>query len=369
MTTLGMHRLVACLLLCALVAFVPGRHACADDEGASVESVKSEDAPAAPDNDQAQVDKTVQPETTSQNTPPAAEEEQSQVLAHPQEKSFWNRLFWFLNSDDGTKKKSSDAAPAASGTDQAQVDKTVQPKTAGQSAPPTAETAQPQVPARIDGVPARPREKSVWSRLVSFFRSDDGAMKKNGEIAPTGSNEQKMIDLTWKNLTERLAVRFGQDYIIGPGDQLGITVWRDDMLTRTVLVLPDGKIQMPLVGEIAAGGKTVAELRNDLKEKFSNYIVDADIAVEVKQLNSLFIYIIGRVNAPGRQMLVADTTVLQALTIAGGLNPYASEDDIKIFRQDKEATLVYPFRYSEVFSGKHLEDNILLRRGDVIVVP
>jgi len=161
----------------------------------------------------------------------------------------------------------------------------------------------------------------------------------------------------------------GQDYLIGPGDQLGISVWRDEMLTRTVLVLPDGKIQFPLIGEIVVGGKTVGTVKKELVEKLASYIVDADISVEVKQSSSLFIYIIGRVNAPGRQMLVADTSVIQALAMAGGLNPFAQEDDIKIFRQEKDKTLVYKFRYSHVAVGKHLEDNIQLKRGDVLIVP
>jgi polysaccharide biosynthesis/export protein len=162
---------------------------------------------------------------------------------------------------------------------------------------------------------------------------------------------------------------FGQDYIIGPGDQLGITVWRDDMLTKSVLVLPDGKIQFPLIGELVVGGKTVGEVKKELVEKLASYVVDADISVEVKQSSSLFVYIIGKVNTPGRQMLVADTSVLQALAMAGGLNTFASEDKIKVFRQQKDSTLVYTFRYSYVSTGKHLEDNILLKRGDVIVVP
>jgi polysaccharide export outer membrane protein len=165
------------------------------------------------------------------------------------------------------------------------------------------------------------------------------------------------------------ALQFGQDYLIGPGDLLSISVWRDDSLTRSVVVLPDGKIQFPLIGEVVAGGKSVAQLKHEFVEKLSSYVVDADISVEVKQSNSLFIYIIGRVNGPGRQMLVADTTVLQGLAMAGGLNPFAEKDDIKIFRQEKDRTLVYSFRYSQVVSGNYLDDNLLLKRGDVIVVP
>ena len=161
----------------------------------------------------------------------------------------------------------------------------------------------------------------------------------------------------------------GQDYIIGPGDVLGISVWRDDSLTKTVVVLPDGKIQFPLAGEIVAGGKSVSQLKQEFVEKLADYIVDADVSVEVKQSNSLFVYIIGKVNGPGRQILLADTTVLQALAMAGGLNTFAEKDDIKIFRRNGDRTTVYSFRYSQVVSGNNLDDNVLLKRGDVIVVP
>jgi len=198
-----------------------------------------------------------------------------------------------------------------------------------------------------DGAP----RTSSWDKFLSWLGFTDNS------FAPPPQELSGSPDL------------FGQDYIIGPGDQLGIAVWRDDVLTRTVLVLPDGKIQMPLVGELMAGGKTVGEVKKELMEKLASYVVDADISVEVKQSSSLFIYIIGRVNAPGRQMLVANTTVMQALAMAGGLNPFAQEDGVKIFRHEKDKTLVYKFRYSYVSAGKHLEDNILLKRGDVVVVP
>ena len=165
------------------------------------------------------------------------------------------------------------------------------------------------------------------------------------------------------------APQLGQDYIIGPGDVIGISVWRDEALTRTAVVLPDGKLQFPLIGEIVAGGKTVLQLRQEFIEKLSNYVVDADISVDVKQSNSLVIFIIGKVNNPGRQILISNTTVLQALSMAGGLNLFADKDDIKIFRQDNDRTVVYSFRYSKVVSGTYLDDNIMLKRGDVIVVP
>ncbi|WP_236685681.1 polysaccharide biosynthesis/export family protein [Geobacter pickeringii] len=159
------------------------------------------------------------------------------------------------------------------------------------------------------------------------------------------------------------------NYVIGAGDVIGISVWRDDALTKSVVVLPDGKFDFPLVGEVVAGGKTVAQLKEELEKKLSRYISDAQLSVDVKQSNSMLVYVIGRVNSPGRHVLLARTNVLQALAMAGGLNPFASKNDIRIFRNDGGATKMYSFAYGEVVEGKRLESNIELMRGDVIVVP
>lgn len=159
------------------------------------------------------------------------------------------------------------------------------------------------------------------------------------------------------------------DYVVGPGDVLGISVWRDETLSRSVVVLPDGKISYPLVGEILAGGKTLAQLKGELEGKLSRYVTEAGLTVEVKQCNSMFIYTIGRVNVPGRHALLAPTNLLQALAMAGGVNPFARRDEVKVFRRQGDKTLVYSFDYDEVAEGRHLETNIELQRGDVVIVP
>jgi polysaccharide export outer membrane protein len=159
------------------------------------------------------------------------------------------------------------------------------------------------------------------------------------------------------------------DYIIGPGDQIGISVWRDENLTRTVVVLPDGKIYFPLIGEVEAGGKTVSQLKEELEKRLSRYVSDTGVTVDVRQSNSMIIYVVGKVNAPGRQILLANTNVLQALAMVGGLNPFADKGDIKIFRQEGGRTVVFNFDYDDVAEGRHLETNIALKRGDVIIVP
>lgn len=159
------------------------------------------------------------------------------------------------------------------------------------------------------------------------------------------------------------------DYVIGPGDIIGVSVWKDDNLTRTVVVMPDGKISLPLVGELVAEGKTVAQFKREVERALSRYTADSTVTVEVKQLNSMFIYVIGRVNIPGRQSLVANTNVLQALAMVGGPNPFAKTGKIKIFRQHEGKTATYSFNYDEIMEGRHLETNIELKRGDVIIVP
>lgn len=158
-------------------------------------------------------------------------------------------------------------------------------------------------------------------------------------------------------------------YLIGPGDVLDISVWKDEALTRSCVVRPDGFISFPLVGEIPAAGRTALQLKAAMEAKLSRYVPGVELSLELKQINSLIIYVIGKVNTPGRFPLNVDVNVLQALATAGGLNPFAKGRKIKVFRQGINETTIYPFDYDEVVDGKHLEQNIHLRRGDVVVIP
>jgi len=170
-------------------------------------------------------------------------------------------------------------------------------------------------------------------------------------------------------VAEPLGPQDSPDYIIGAGDVLYISVWKDEALTGDVVVLPDGSITFPLVGSVQASGKTVAALKRDLEERIKRYVPDPVLTVSVKTVNSMFIYVIGRVNNPGRFVLNAPITVLQALSMAGGVNPFADNNDIKVMRTEDSRTTVYKFRYNDVSKGKNLEQNITLMRGDVIIVP
>lgn len=165
------------------------------------------------------------------------------------------------------------------------------------------------------------------------------------------------------------AIAANSVYTIGPGDTLEISVWRDESLSREVIVPPDGVISFPLIGDINIVGMTIGKLRQTVTKKLSDYVPDATVTVIAKTFKSLRAFVIGKVKSPGMYSISLDTNVMQVLSMAGGLNPYASENSIHVLRQSKAGTVKIPFRYSDVLKGRNLEQNIMLKRGDVIVVP
>ncbi|RJQ87139.1 MAG: polysaccharide export protein [Desulfobacteraceae bacterium] len=158
------------------------------------------------------------------------------------------------------------------------------------------------------------------------------------------------------------------DYQIGPGDVLEVSVWKNADLTKMVIVLPDGKISFPLVGRLDAAGKTVDQLSDEMRKRLNRYVPDADLSIIVAQVNSLMVYVIGRVNNPGRFVLNTNITVMQALAMAGGLNAFAKRGSIKIFREGQSGNYL-PFDYDEAAKASNPVQDIRLLRGDVIVVP
>lgn len=160
------------------------------------------------------------------------------------------------------------------------------------------------------------------------------------------------------------------DYRIGPEDVLDISVWKDEALTKLVVVRPDGKISFPLVGELAVGGQTVEWLRKQITERLSRFMSEVEVSVSVNQVNSLRVYLIGKVLRPGEYKIGRAINVMQALALAGGLAPFADEDDILILRtESNENQLQIPFNYKAVKRGEELGQNIPLQTGDVVVVP
>lgn len=154
-------------------------------------------------------------------------------------------------------------------------------------------------------------------------------------------------------------------YVIGAEDQLRVRVWREPDVSGDVTVRPDGKITLPLVGEIQAAGRTPQALAQTLTEKLSEFLNRPEVMVEVRAVRSKKYYITGQVNKTGAFPLTVPTTVLEALSGAGGFQQWAKKKKIVILRGNKR----FKFNYNEVIEGKNLQQNIYLENGDHIIVP
>ena len=183
-----------------------------------------------------------------------------------------------------------------------------------------------------------------------------------------------LMTLTFIAATSLLAPAsvFGQaqpSYQVKPGDVLEISVWKEPDLQRTVLVRPDGMFSFPLVGEIDARGKTVSDLNKLVGDRVSKYIADAVVTVTLTEVKGNKIFVIGQVNKPGEFIVNPSVNVMQALSMAGGVTPFAAVNDIRILRRAGTAQQALPFPYGDVVRGRSLNQNIELVSGDVVVVP
>ena len=158
-------------------------------------------------------------------------------------------------------------------------------------------------------------------------------------------------------------------YRLGAEDVMLVSVWKDEQLTREVVVRPDGAFSFPLVGDVQAEDRTVEEIRAEIVKRLTKYIPNPNVSVAVTKILSYKVYVVGRVNKPGEYVIGHYTDVLQALSLAGGLTPFAAENDIKVIRRVKGQQQVFLFRYGDVRKGQGLEQNILLQRGDSVMVP
>lgn len=158
-------------------------------------------------------------------------------------------------------------------------------------------------------------------------------------------------------------------YLVQPGDVLSISVWKEEDLLREVLVRPDGGISFPLVGDMQAANRSVSELQSQIGTKLEKYIPDPLVTVAVRQLDGNKIYVIGKVNRPGEFIATRYLDVVQALSVAGGMTPYAAANKIKILRRTNGKLSAIPFKYGEIEKGDSLHQNIILQSGDVVLVP
>jgi polysaccharide export outer membrane protein len=158
-------------------------------------------------------------------------------------------------------------------------------------------------------------------------------------------------------------------YTLLPGDTLQVSVWQEPDLQRTVLVRPDGRFSFPLSGDVEAEGRTVAEIQADLTSRLARYIPDVLLSISVTGIEGNKIFVLGQVNRPGAFVVNPRVDVTQALSMAGGMTPFASTTDILILRRSQGGQIALKFSYGDIEKGRNLEQNIVLEPGDVIIVP
>jgi len=166
------------------------------------------------------------------------------------------------------------------------------------------------------------------------------------------------------------AAHSDSSYVIGANDVLAINVWKEPDISRSVPVRSDGKISLPLVGELQAGGQTPQQLEQEITKRLQSYISEPEVTVIVTDSKSQKVNILGMVVRPGAYLLTSSTTVLDAIAMAGGFKDFAKQKSIYVLRQAPDGTQKrIPFNYKDVIKGKNAEQNVRLQAGDTVVIP
>jgi polysaccharide export outer membrane protein len=199
----------------------------------------------------------------------------------------------------------------------------------------------------------------IWGGQVAFARQSNSA-----QSSPTMNADPPPLDPAARPL------RSDDSFIIGPEDVLAISVWKEPDLTKQVPVRSDGKISLPLVGDIQAAGRTPLQLQMDISDKLKGYITDPQVAIIVQQINSLKYNIFGEVGKPGSYPLNGGTTIVDAIANAGGLKDFAKKKGIYVLRINSAGVENrFAFNFEDFIKGKNTKQNIMLKPRDTIVVP
>lgn len=198
----------------------------------------------------------------------------------------------------------------------------------------------------------------LWPALVLLAAAGPGAVGAQTPPTPPGKTAQ----------VEQDGATGVEEYRIGPEDILQISVWKNDVMSRTVAVRPDGMISLPLLNDVQAAGQTPAELRSALIKRLAEYMPDPDVSVIVQDVRFFKVSVIGEVAKPGRFELKSRATVLDMLAQAGGFKDFASRARIVVLRPEGKSMKRIPFNYNKAISDGQAE-NFYLRPGDIVVVP
>jgi len=161
-----------------------------------------------------------------------------------------------------------------------------------------------------------------------------------------------------------------KDYLIGPGDVLQVFVWKETELTKDVTVRYDGKVTLPLLGDVAAAGRTTEQIASDLQARLGRFVSSPQVTVAVSQPHSKRIFVVGQVAHAGAFPLIGPTTFLQALALAGGFQQFAKSDRVIVVRQSGGSQVLVKVDYKKIESGTDIDgQNVFLESGDTVVVP
>lgn len=159
-------------------------------------------------------------------------------------------------------------------------------------------------------------------------------------------------------------------YLIGANDVLAINVWKEPEISRSIPVRSDGKVTLPLAGEVQAGGLTPKQLEQEIAKKLQSFISEPDVTVIVQEMRSRRFNILGQVVRPGTFSITSPLTVLDAIALAGGFRDFAKQKSIYVLRQNADGTQMrLPFNYKDVIKGKNVDQNVRLQPGDTVVIP
>lgn len=158
-------------------------------------------------------------------------------------------------------------------------------------------------------------------------------------------------------------------YPVNAGDILEVLVWKEENLQKQVVVRPDGYFSFPLTGDVRAEGRTIEAIRGDISSQIARFIPDPVVSVAIFEPRGSKVYVIGQVNRPGEFTINRYVDVIQALSMAGGTTPFAKLDNIRILRREGTTQTATNFAYSDIADGKRLQQNIVLKPGDTVLVP
>ncbi len=208
---------------------------------------------------------------------------------------------------------------------------------------------------------------NIWCRRLTMWVM---CMLLSGWLWAQASGTNKPGDAKAGTAPEAATKPHDDSFVIGANDVLAVNVWKEPEVSRMIPVRSDGKISLPLVGEVQASGQTPKQLEQEIAKKLQSYISEPDVTVIVQQINSRKFNMLGQIVKPGSFPLTNPTTILDAIALAGGFRDFAKKKSIYVLRQNPDGTEIrLPFNYKDVIKGKNLDQNVILQPGDTVVVP